>query len=85
MNLNFSTKNAEYKSWAGSLTSCLIYAVTLLLVVQNTIILHARDGSSFTSAEKVKFNDENRIFGQDDGFQIAIALLDENTADLKDL
>ena len=53
-------------------------------MVQNTIILHSRGDSSFTSAEKVKFNDENRVFGEKDGFQMAIALVDNDTADFRD-
>jgi len=52
--------------------------------VQNILILHSKGGSSFTSAEKAKFNDQNRIFGEKDGFQMAIAVVDPNMPDFKD-
>ena len=47
-------------------------------------MLHKRNGTLHSSAEKVKFNDENRIFGEEDGFQLAIALVDFGNEDWSD-
>ena len=35
-----------------------------------------RDGTLFTSAIKYNANDESRLFGESDGFQLAIAIYD---------
>ena len=41
--------------------------------------MRERNGTLFTSAVKANYNDENRIFTEDDGFQIAIAVADGRT------
>ena len=65
---NFSEDSTEYKSMAGLFLTCIVFTITILFTVQNIIILRARNGTLFTSAVKTNFNDENRIFTEDDGF-----------------
>ena len=73
---NFSEKSADYRSWVGSLASLLVFVLTLAATVQNIMILHKRDGTLIIEALDVKKNDETRIFTQDDGFKMAIAIYD---------
>ena len=76
--LNFSEESSRFKSWAGSLATCLIFAITLVVTVQNVIVLNNRDNTLFSSQLKYRHNDATRIFTEKDGFQMAIAIVDVN-------
>ena len=82
---NFSEDSSDYKSMTGLFLTCLVFTITILFTVQNIIVLRERNGTLFTTAVKANYNDENRIFTEDDGFQIAIAVGDSRTLDFADL
>ena len=42
-------------------------------------MLNNRDGTLFTSAIKYRYNDDSRIFTEKDGFQMALAVIDQRT------
>ena len=73
---NFSEDSSDYKSMSGLFLTCIVFTITILFTVQNIIILRERNGTLFTTADKANYNDENRIFTEEDGFQIAIAVAD---------
>ena len=76
---NFSEDSSDYKSLPGLFITCLVFTITVLFTVQNIIILRDRNGTLFTSALKTNYNGEDRIFTEDDGFQMAIAIADGRT------
>ena len=79
VSFNFSEDSSDYKSLAGFFLTCAVFTITILFTVQNIIILRERDGTLITTAVKANYNDENRIFTEEDGFQIAIAVGDSRT------
>ena len=54
-------------------------------MIQNFIVLNGRDGTLFTSTLQVKANDYERKFTQDEGFQVAFAVIDADTDDFSDV
>ena len=73
---NFSAKSTDFRSWVGSMATCIVLMVTLVVTVQNGIRLQKRGGTIFTSALKAQGNEDYRIFSEKDGFQLAFAILD---------
>ena len=64
--------------------ACLIIIVTLIFMTQNILILKQRGATVFTSSLEKGAN-KDVTFTQDDGFQIAFALVDILTEDGEDL
>ena len=62
--------------------TCLIFVITLVVTVQNAIVLKNRDNTLFTSQLKYRYNDATRIFKEKDGFQMAIAINDASDLSL---
>ena len=58
--------------------------VTLIWTVQNTITLQQRNGTYFQTSTKNSYNTFEDKFTEDDGFQIAIGILDLSTYDYYD-
>ena len=56
--------------------------ITLVVTVQNAIVLKNRDNTLFTSQLKYRYNDATRIFKEKDGFQMAIAINDASDLSL---
>ena len=82
--LNHSEEKGDFKSCAGSCTSIIIIVFTLWFTWQNAISLHERGGTLFTSTNLKNYNYNTRYFGQDEGWQMAFAIVDysgENGAD----
>ena len=74
--LNHSEEKGDFKSCAGACTSVLILLFTLWFTYQNAISLHERGGTLFTSTLLKNYNYNTRYFKQDDGFQMAFAIID---------
>ena len=62
---------------------CLIIIVTLIFMTQNILILSQRGATAFTSSLEKSAN-KDVIFTQDDGFQLAYALVDFASEDGED-
>ena len=65
---NFSEESSSYRSWTGSLATLMVFVITLMVTVQNVIVLQNRDGTLIFEALNTNQNDETRIFTQEDGF-----------------
>ena len=83
--LNHSEEKGDFKSCAGACTSILIILFTLWYTKQNALTLHERDGTLFTSTMMKNYNYNTRHFKQDDGFQMAFAIVDEKGEDWKEI
>ena len=79
-NFNFSQKTV-----CGSLLTCIVFIATMTFFVQSTLVLQARNGTLFTTSTLSNYNDFSRNFTQDDGFQVAFAVVDYQTDDWSDV
>ena len=70
------SENGDFKSCAGACISIFILLSTVWFTVQNAFTLHERSGTLFTSTNLKNYNYNKRTFTQDDGFQMAIGIID---------
>ena len=63
--------------------ACLIIIVTLIFMTQNILILKQRGATVFTTSLEKRAN-KDVVFTQDDGFQLAFALVDLASEDGED-
>ena len=80
VNLNFSDEGIN----TGAILTCIILLLTLVFTRIRYRILVEREGTLFTSTILKKENDKSRVFTQEDGFQIAFAVVDDSTKDYSD-
>ena len=73
---NFSEDSSDYKSLPGLFLTCIVFTIVFLFTVQNIMILRDRKGTLFTSTLKTNYYGDDKIFTEDDGFQIAIGIGD---------
>ena len=70
----------SHRSVLGSCLSILLMLTTLVYLGQNISIMLQRSDTTFTSyVEEGHFND-TATFGQEDGFRVAVALVDYGSA-----
>ena len=58
--------------------------MTLIFVVQSSIILLTKKGTLFTSTVMARQNDFSNEFTEKEGFQVAFAVVDYNGQDFSD-
>ena len=57
--------------------TCIVYSFTLFFSALNILQLYSRGRTDFTSGVYFRKNDASRVFTEDDGFQIAFALIND--------
>ena len=73
--LNYSQTRSKKTSTSGVILSFLVILPCLVYLMQNALILYYRERTLFTTSTEKQKN-FNRVFTEQDGFQIAIAVPD---------
>ena len=68
----------------GAICTFIILLMTAVFAINSYRILAQRQGTLFTATTLKKFNDKSNAFTEEDGFQVAFAVIDQNTADYTD-
>ena len=63
----------------------MIFTVTIAYFIQSAIVMKMRDDTVFRSIIMSDYNDFSHKFTEDDGFQVAFAVIDFGTADYSDV
>ena len=58
--------------------------MTAVFAINSYRILLQREGTLFTATTLKNFNDKSNAFTEEDGFQVAFAVIDSSTADYTD-
>ena len=65
LQFNFHHGSSTFRSSSGSCISLLIGLITLVFVVQQSIVLYKRKATTFTSTNVAGYYDEDFTFGKD--------------------
>ena len=85
INLNFSREDATFRSMPGAICTFIILLMTAVFALNSYRILAQREGTLFTATTLKNFNDKSNVFTEEDGFQVAFAVIDQNSADYTDV
>jgi len=84
MLFNFADGAAVHRSLIGSVLSVGVMTFTMLYLLNNLIVMARRMGTSYTASAIPYFQKDSFKVTHDDGFALAIAVIDYRTEDGSD-